>query len=75
MSVSIRLSRIGKKSKPEYRIIVTEKRHKNRGAAIEILGTVIPFVDPPKVKVNKNRLTYWQEHGAKLSKSVTFYLS
>lgn len=75
MAVKIRLSRIGKRSKPEYRIIVTETRHKNNGRFLEILGSLNPLFNPPKVTVNKTRLKYWQSVGAKMSQRLTQYLS
>lgn len=75
MSVKIRLSRVGKRSQPNYRIVVCETRSKNRGDFLEILGSINPLEDPPRIVINKDRLKYWQDHGAKLSKSLGHYLS
>ena len=75
MALAIRLSRVGKKSEPKYRIIVTEIRSKNKGAFLEILGSLNPLENPPKITVDKNRLEYWISKGAKLSTSLEQYLA
>lgn len=75
MSVKIRLSRIGKRSKPNYRIVVCETRSKNKGDFLEILGNIDPLKNPPRVTINKDRLKHWQNNGAKLSRTLENYLS
>ena len=74
MALTIRLTRVGKKSEPKYRIIVTEIRSKNKGSFIEILGSLNPLENPPKIDIDKNRLKYWVSKGAKLSNSLEHYL-
>ncbi|OGG13670.1 30S ribosomal protein S16 [Candidatus Gottesmanbacteria bacterium RIFCSPHIGHO2_01_FULL_39_10] len=70
MSVRIRLTRTGKRSNPKYRIIVSDKRNKRDGKAIEILGNYDPVIDPAKLVVKKDRLEYWMGKGASLSDSL-----
>lgn len=74
MSVKIRLSRVGKRSKPHYRIVVCETRSRNKGDFLEILGFINPLENPPKVVVNQDRLKYWKDKGAKPTKSLEHHL-
>lgn len=64
----IRLSRRGKKHQPSYRIVISEKRSKLTGEALEDLGSYNPF--DKKVTLNKERLNYWLKTGAKASPSL-----
>lgn len=74
MSVKIRLSRVGKKDKPQYRIVVCETRSRNKGDFLEILGSINPMENPPKIVINKDRLKYWKDKGAKPTKSLEHHL-
>lgn len=71
MAVKIRLSRTGKRSRPSYRIIVTDIRNKRDGKILENIGTYDPMKNPPAVKLEKDRLDYWIKCGAKPSEIVS----
>ncbi len=66
----IRLTRMGAKKQPFYRVIIKEKRSKRDGKYMENLGTYNPMVDPPEVKLNHERIEYWISKGAKPSETV-----
>jgi len=70
MAVSVRLFRLGKKKKPFYRIVVTDKRNKRQGDYIEQIGYYNPLKDPAELKINKERLDYWLSRGAILSEGL-----
>lgn len=70
MAVTIRLMRIGKKGKPNYRIIAIDKRKKQKGAYLENIGHYDPMVNPPKLQFNREKLNYWLEKGATMSEGV-----
>lgn len=70
MSVKIRLSRVGSKNKPSYRVVVTPTRSKRDGKVIEIIGFYNPLPRPPQVKVNQERLKYWLSCGAQVTSAV-----
>ena len=53
MAVKIRLTRMGAKKKPVYRIVASDSRRPRDGKYIELLGTYNPNVDPADVKINK----------------------
>ena len=64
MAVKIRLTRMGRKKRPFYRIVVTDSRTPRDGRYIESIGTYNPIVDPPEIKVLEERANYWLDHGA-----------
>ncbi len=66
--LTIRLSRIGKKKNPLYRLIISEKARDPYGKALEILGSYNPFT---KVLAAKNdRINHWLSKGAGMSATV-----
>lgn len=68
--VVIRLQRRGAKKKPYYRIVVQDKKKRKEGAAIEWVGSYNPARKPKLVQLNKERIDYWIQKGAKLSPTV-----
>jgi small subunit ribosomal protein S16 len=68
--LTIRLTRIGKKKQPQYRFIVSEKARDPWGKALEILGNFEPRMNPPKLTLNKERISYWLSKGAQTSDTV-----
>lgn len=66
--LTIRLSRIGKKKKPFYRLIISEKTKDPYGRALEILGAYDPF--SKELTVKKERIEYWLKNGAGMSPTV-----
>lgn len=62
--VKIRLTRIGAKKRPFYRMIVADSKSRRDGPFIEILGTYNPLTDPSEVKVDLERAKYWLGNGA-----------
>lgn len=64
MAVKIRLTRMGRKKRPFYRIVVTDSRSPRDGRYIECLGTYNPVVNPPEVNVAEDRTCYWLDQGA-----------
>ena len=66
----IRLTRIGKKNQPSFRLVVVDKRvSASAGKAAEILGTYNPLTKAKTFK--KERILYWISKGAQPSASVT----
>ncbi len=70
MATVIRLTKMGRKKKPFYRIVVTDSRKKRDGGWIESLGYYNPLVEPALVKYDTTRLEYWKSVGAKMSERV-----
>ena len=68
--VAMRLTRIGSKKRPYYRIVVIEKRRARNGRFLEVLGQYDPLSDPAHVEVNADRARYWLSKGAQPSETV-----
>jgi small subunit ribosomal protein S16 len=62
--VKIRLTRIGGKKKPFYRVIVADSRARRDGPFIEIIGTYDPMKDPSEIKIDLEKANYWLGKGA-----------
>ncbi len=64
MAVRIRLTRLGRKKKPFYRIIVTDSQSPRDGKFLDILGTYDPLQDPAAITINNEKLQDWLGKGA-----------
>jgi small subunit ribosomal protein S16 len=69
MAVKIRLSRIGKKNAPVFRIVAIDSRKKRDGASLEVLGTYNP-VTGQLVQFHAERINYWLSQGAVATDAV-----
>ena len=68
--LSIRMTRVGSKKKPFFRVVVSEARSGLLGDVIENVGTYNPRSKPAKVEINKERIQHWLKNGARPSDSV-----
>lgn len=68
--VKIRLTRLGKKGQPFYRIVAIPSQRKRGGAFLEILGFYNPLKNPAEVKINQDRYLHWISRGAQPSQTV-----
>lgn len=66
----IKLSRMGSKKKPSYRIVVAEARSKRNGKVVETLGFYDPKTDPPTIQIDQKRFRDWVSRGAQPTTSV-----
>ncbi len=64
MAVRIRLTRLGDKKSPFYRVVVADSRRSRDGKIIEKLGTYDPLKNPAEVKIEAERAKYWLDNGA-----------
>ncbi len=67
----IRLTRMGAKKKPFYRVVVTEQRQARDGRFVEIVGHYNPGTNPALVEMNLERVRYWMAKGAQPSETVS----
>jgi small subunit ribosomal protein S16 len=68
--VRIRLSRVGGKGQPSYRVIVIDRESPRDGRAMEILGFYNPRTQPATLQVKEDRVYDWMSRGAQPSDSV-----
>ena len=64
MAVKLRLTRLGAKKKPVYRIVASDSRRPRDGQYIELIGTYNPNVEPAEVKIDKEVALKWLNSGA-----------
>ncbi len=68
--VKIRLTRVGAKNKPAYRIIAIDSKKPREGKHLEILGFYDPKTEPATIQVKEDRIKYWLSVGAQPSETV-----
>lgn len=66
----IRLTRVGTKKKPTYRVVVIEKERARDSRAVEIVGHYNPVAKPKVVNLKHERIAYWMKNGAQPSDTV-----
>lgn len=64
MAVKIRLTRMGDKKSPFYRVVVADSRSPRDGKFIEILGTYNPLTNPAEIKIDNDKVSKWIKNGA-----------
>ena len=74
MAVKLRLTRMGAKKKPTYRIVATDSRKARDGQYLELVGTYAP-VGEGQVKVNEEVALKWLNNGAIPTDTVKNLLS
>ena len=67
----IRLSRMGARKQPQYRIVVIEKERARNGRPVEVIGTYNPRTNPASIELKRERVDYWVSKGAQLSDRVS----
>ena len=70
MAVKHRLTRIGAKKNPYYRVVVADSRFPRDGRFIEILGTYNPMVEPAEIKIDAEKAQKWIKNGAQPTDTV-----
>jgi small subunit ribosomal protein S16 len=66
----IRLTRVGKKNNPAFRVVVADHKKAVKRKFIEILGHYNPTMEPKELVVNKERVLYWISQGAQASDTM-----
>jgi small subunit ribosomal protein S16 len=73
--IRIRLSRVGKKGRPSYRIVVAEGKAPRDGSYLEWIGNYDPMANPPAVTLKQDRAAHWLSKGALPSDPVSRILA
>ncbi len=66
----IKLSRVGKKGQPSYRIVVTEQRDKRDGQYVTQVGFYNPSATPKDIRFEKDLYEQWLKKGAQPTDTV-----
>ena len=70
MAVKIRLTRMGAKKAPFYRIVATDSRKARDGMYIEQIGYYDPMKEPKVIKIDEEKAKKWLEDGAQPTDTV-----
>ncbi len=70
MSVRVRLTRVGSKKNPIWRVVVADQRSPRDGRFIETIGHYNPQTEPSTILIDDDRLQHWLARGAQPSGTV-----
>ena len=70
MAVRMRLTRVGSKKNPIYRVVVADQRSPRDGRFIEIVGRYNPQTDPSTIELDETKIKDWLGKGAQPSDAV-----
>ncbi len=68
--LKIRLSRVGKKKQPSYRVVVADARAARDGAYVDIVGHYNPRTEPTTFEVDADKVRDWLSKGAQPTERV-----
>ncbi len=75
MALRIRLTRMGSKKKPFYRLVALNSETRRDGRALEYLGYYNPMTNPPEISIDKEKVKAWLDKGAKPTDTVRSLLN
>jgi small subunit ribosomal protein S16 len=70
MAVKLRLTRVGSKKNPVYRVVAADSRSPRDGKFIEIVGRYNPQTDPSTIDFDEGKVRGWLSKGAQPSEAV-----
>ena len=70
MAVRMRLTRVGSKKNPIYRVVIADARSPRDGRFIEIVGRYNPQTDPSTIELDEEKVKDWLGKGAQPSDAV-----
>ena len=70
MAVRMRLTRVGSKKNPIYRVVVADSRSPRDGRFIDIVGRYNPQTEPSTIELDEAKVRDWLGKGAQPSDSV-----
>ena len=70
MAVKLKLTRLGSKKHPFYRVVAANDAPRRDGRPLELLGYYNPMTDPAEVKLNADKIKEWLARGAEPTETV-----
>ena len=68
--VKMRLTRMGAKKAPFYRVVVADSRYPRDGRFIEEIGYYNPLTEPAEIKIDADKAKAWLANGAQPTETV-----
>jgi len=70
MAVRIRLTRVGAKKQPAYRVVVADARSARDSRSIDTIGHYNPRSEPVELNIDADKARSWLDKGAQPSDTV-----
>lgn len=70
MAVKMRLTRMGQKKAPFYRVIIADSRSPRDGRFIDEVGYYNPLTNPAEIKIDAEKAKQWIANGAQPTETV-----
>ena len=70
MAVRLRLTRVGSRKNPIWRVVVADQRSPRDGRFIETVGQYNPQTEPSTIRLNEERIREWLGKGAQPTPQV-----
>lgn len=70
MALRLRLTRIGEKKRPFYRVVAVNSEARRDGKALDYLGYYNPMAEPYEIKIDQEKAKLWMKRGAKPTNTV-----
>ena len=70
MAVKLRLTRIGSKKNPIYRVVAADSRSPRDGKFLEIVGRYNPQMNPSLIEIDADKAKAWLDKGATPTETV-----
>jgi small subunit ribosomal protein S16 len=70
MAMKLRLTRVGSKKRPFYRLVAMNSATRRDGRALEYLGYYNPMTNPAVINLDEENIKKWIEKGAKPTDTV-----
>jgi len=70
MAMKIRLTRMGSKKRPFYRVVALDSATRRDGRPVEYLGHFNPMVEPNDIQLDMDKIQKWLDSGAEPSNTV-----
>jgi small subunit ribosomal protein S16 len=70
MAVRLRLTRVGARKNPIWRVVAADQRSPRDGRFIETIGHYNPQTEPSTIVLDEERLEHWISRGAQPTRTV-----
>ena len=70
MAVKLRLTRVGSKKNPIYRVVAADSRSPRDGRFLEIVGRYNPQTEPSLIELDDAKVKSWLDKGAQPTEAV-----
>ena len=70
MAMKLRLTRMGSKKKPFYRIVAVDSASRRDGRVLDYVGYYNPMTEPADIKLDQDKIKSWMERGAQPTDTV-----